>query len=216
MTLLWPYGRLVVRVAQPHAAATLDKASERCHNEHMHAHNSSSRTAARTVLALATIALSSLAACGGGSGSSSSPASAAKSACAKSTPKPIELAVADYLKKSDLVAQRFLMAVGTDSALDDDGMRALQDNGPTYLYPTDPAQQAKVKGQLISMGSFTTMLVAKKAEKADASSATITLSGHYVTGEHDGQKGPVRTYSFTCNADSASWRLANSTEEKSS
>jgi hypothetical protein len=185
----------------------------------MHAHNSSSVTAARAMLALATIALSSLAACGGGSGSSSSSsssASAAKSACAKSIPKPIELAIADYLKKSDLVAQRFLMAAGTDSALDDDGMRALQDKGPTYLYPADPAQQAKFKGQLVGMGPYTTMLVAKKAEKADASSATITLSGHYVTGEHDGQKGPVRTYSFTCNADSASWRLANSTEEKSS
>jgi hypothetical protein len=118
----------------------------------------------------------------------------------------LPLAIGTYVKEATPKPQRFLVSVGTDTALGDAGLRALQDKGPTYLFPADPAMQTNVRSQLHDKGDYTTMLVVKKGGAVNGPRASIDLVGHYVGGEEDGQRAARRTFTFAC--DSTGWRLA--------
>ncbi|MCO4101137.1 hypothetical protein [Gemmatimonas sp.] len=151
------------------------------------------------------------AACGDGT-PSKDPASGNKQAatgptCVSLDTTPVGLAVLDYITAADPHPQRFLSAVGTDSALPDDGFKTLQDKGPTYFYTSDPKGQAQVKAKLESAGPYASMLVVYKGkiEAENGNAVTVTLGGHYVGGEHEGKVAPVRQITVRC--DSTGWRL---------
>jgi len=151
-------------------------------------------------------------ACGGtGSGAKKTAqagASASTGPCRATLEQAVGLAVSQYIKGVKPKPERFLVSAGTDSALGDAGLVALQDKGPTYLYPGDPALQAQVRGQLHEKGDYTTLLVVRKGAESKEGAASVSLAGHYVGGETDGQHVNARSYRFAC-ADSV-WQLKDS------
>lgn len=118
----------------------------------------------------------------------------------------LPLAVAVYIKEAKPKPERFLVATGTDTSVGDAGMRALQDKGPTYMFPGDPTLQATVRAQLHEKGDYTTLLVVKKGGAVHGSTASIDLAGHYIGGEDEGKHAGARTFTFAC--DSSGWRIA--------
>jgi hypothetical protein len=147
---------------------------------------------------------------GGGSDAKTAQAGSGKSSgpCRATLEQAVGLAVSQYVKGAKPKPERFLVSAGTDSALGDAGLVALQDKGPTYLYPGDAALQAQVRGQLHAKGDYTTLLVVRKAAASNDGSASVSLAGHYVGGESDGQHVDPRSYRFAC-ADSV-WQLKDS------
>ena len=163
------------------------------------------RVARAALLPLAAVLLG---ACGGGDGGDGGrPARAASSPCGTAGPALAQRAVIEFLKlQQDPYPQRFLMAAGTDSALPEPGLRALQDKGPTYFYPADTAQQRKVRAKLDSVGSYNTILVAWRGMESSDSVATVRLSGTFVGGKHDGKLAAPRAMRFAC--DSTGWKYS--------
>lgn len=112
--------------------------------------------------------------------------------------------VKDFITDADPFPQRFLYIPGTDSTPPEDGVLALQDKGPTYMYPASGDQQAVVRSKLSSIGDFASLLVAYHGfKRTDATHAVIRLSGVYVTGKADGKTIPVTDFQMHC--DSAGW-----------
>jgi hypothetical protein len=186
-----------------------------------------SRTArpARSALVVLAPALLGLAACGGGdrpddkdsfiarSRKAINDTAEAATRCAPGTDPALTLAVADYIRRADPKPQRFLVAVGTDSALPEAGQRALQDRGPMFLFPGSAALQAQARAMLHDKGDYTTMLVVlREATRAD-SAATIRLDGHYVGGEEDGRNAGPRRYQLVCTT-AGGWKLAQAAPER--
>jgi hypothetical protein len=100
--------------------------------------------------------------------------------------------------------QRFLYVTGTDTTPPDAGILALQDKGPTYMYPASGDQQAIVKTKLTSIGDYASLLVAYHGfKRTDPQHATIRLSGTYISGKADGRTLPVQDYPLAC--DSSGW-----------
>jgi hypothetical protein len=112
--------------------------------------------------------------------------------------------VRDYLMDASPTPQRFLYVPGTDSSPPDAGILALQDKGPTYMYPASGDQQAIVKTKLTSIGDYASLLVAYHGfQRKDPQHGTIRLSGTYISGKADGKTIPVRDFPLEC--DSAGW-----------
>ena len=112
--------------------------------------------------------------------------------------------IRDYLMSAEPTPQRFLYVAGTDSAPPDAGILALQDKGPTYMYPPSGDQQQVVKTKLTSIGDYASLLVAYHGfQRKDPQHATIRLSGTYISGKADGKTIPVQDYPLAC--DSAGW-----------
>ena len=113
--------------------------------------------------------------------------------------------VRDFITSAaDPTPQRFLYVVGTDSTPPEPGVLALQDKGPTYMYPPSGDQQAIVKTKLTSIGDYASLLVAYHGfKRTDPQHATIRLSGTYISGKADGKTVPVQDYPLAC--DSAGW-----------
>lgn len=158
-----------------------------------------------------------LAACGDGSGAKDSSVSGNKQAaavpqCANADTTALRRAVLDYITTADPLPQRFLSAFGTDSALPEDGFKALQDKGPTYFYNDNPKNQAQVRQKLADAGPYTSMLVVYKGrtESDNGNTVTFSLGGHYIGGEHEGKVSPVRQIMVSCDSTGA-WRLPKPT-----
>ena len=161
-------------------------------------------------LALLTLAVA-LAGCGGGTGDTRR-STAGAGACAPATDALAHSAVLEYLKlQTDPYPQRFLVAAGTDSALPESGLRALQDKGPTYFYPADTTQRAKVRAKLDSVGTYTTILLAWKGMESSDTASAVRLSGTFVGGKHDGRTAPSRTMHFACDSTGWHYTRADST-----
>lgn len=135
--------------------------------------------------------------------------------CASAEPAVVGPAVLAYITaQRDPTPQRFLFAVGTDSALPDPGVVALQDRGPTYMYPANEAQRAVVRARLAQVGPWASLLVSYRGvRQVDSTHAVVRLGGRFVGGAADGVVAPGRALSFTC--ESGSWRLTRATEERS-
>ncbi len=170
------------------------------------------RSAARAAFALAT--LLPLVACGGGGGDSATRRPAPRTAaervaaerpCPPGTGEAIGVAVTDYIKRAQPKPQRFLVSVGTDSALPDGGLRALQDKGPTYLFPGSAALQAQARALLHEKGDYTTLLVVLKEATRQERAASVRLDGHYVGGEEEGKTAGPRSFQLECFE--GKWRL---------
>jgi len=134
-------------------------------------------------------------------------------ACRASLEDAVGLAVTRYIKAAKPKPERFLVSAGTDSALGDAGLTALQDKGPTYLFPGDPALQKTVRDQLHQKGDYTTLLVVRKTAEAKDGGASVSLDGHYIGGDDEGKAAGPRSYRFAC--DTAGWHLKDSTAEQS-
>jgi hypothetical protein len=112
--------------------------------------------------------------------------------------------VRDYIMEQDPFPQRFLYVPASDSTPPDPGLLALQDKGPTYMYPASGDQQTVVRKNLNSIGDYASLLVAYHGfKRQDAQHATIRLSATYVTGKADGKTVPVQDYLVSC--DSSGW-----------
>ncbi len=150
------------------------------------------------VLALA------LAACGGESqprsGGDEVPLAAAGSGCEQADSSVATLAVLDYITTAVPFPQRFLHAIGTDSALPDDGLKVLQAKGPTFYYAGSDAAKAKLRDKLENDGPFATLLVVMRSQdhSADGQREAITLAGHYVSNKDHGKELEPRTYQYRC------------------
>jgi hypothetical protein len=134
-------------------------------------------------------------------------------ACSAPGDEVISMAVAAYLEQVTPRPKRFLIAVGTDSVLPDAGRAALQDKGPTFLYPSDPAQQAAMRSQLAAKGAYPTLLVVYRGmRRLDDARAMVRVGGHFVGGAEDGRAAPSRAIYFQC--DTARWHVSHAEEER--
>ncbi|MGZ8491761.1 MAG: hypothetical protein ACXWZS_06070 [Gemmatirosa sp.] len=132
--------------------------------------------------------------------------------CAPGTDDALTLAVREYVKQATPKPQRFLVSVGTDSALPEAGQRALQDRGPMYLFPAAPALQQQIRTLLHEKGDYTTLLLVLRDASRRDSTVTVRLDGHYVGGEEDGRPAGPRVYQASCSA--GAWRLAGAAPER--
>lgn len=162
------------------------------------------------VSAVVVAAALMLAACSGGEGRKTS----SEVTCRQSKDSATWRAVVAYAKSSEHSAQRFLSITATDSALPEVGVAALQDRGPTWLFPADSAGRTKVRDRL-NDGIANTLLVYWHGMRPEGDTAmAITLSGRYIGGKLDGTLEKERVYRFTCPDDR--WVLADSAELKKS
>ena len=108
--------------------------------------------------------------------------------------------------------RRFLNAAGTDSALPERVLEAVQDKGPTYFYPGDEAGRQVVLAKLKDAGPWATLLVVWRGnEVQNDSTVVIRLAGHYVGGDEDGQAAPQKSLTFAC--DTMPWRFVRSSTD---
>lgn len=162
------------------------------------------------LLAPAAVALGLLTACSGG-GESRKRAGA--SACRQSTDSATWQAVLAYIKAASPYPQRFLSAAGTDSALPDVGVSALQEKGPTYFFPADSASRMKVRKRMDDMGPYNGLLVAWHGSRRESDTLlVIRLGGRYIGGSHEGEVGKARAFVFGCTNNR--WQLRRQEEEK--
>ena len=124
----------------------------------------------------------------------------------------IALAVRDFIKHSEPKPMRFLTAAGTDSAIPDEGIRELQDKGPTYFYAGADAARKKVREKLELAGPFTALLVVMRGDrKNEDGTEVVSLGGHYVTGQFDGKAAASHAYTMSC--DTAGWRIKTKADQ---
>lgn len=142
------------------------------------------------------------------------PGGGADSRCVAPDDAVVGAAVTNYIKNLNPTPQRFLIGVGSDSALPAGAHRALQDKGPTWLFPPDSAMQATVRANLADKGDFSTLLVIYRGtQRLDEARTVVRLGGRYVGGEHDGKVAASRTIHFNC--DSLGWTFSRTEEERS-
>ena len=151
-----------------------------------------------------------LAACSGGESKKTS----SGVVCRQSKDSATWRAVVAYAKSSDPYAQRFLSASAGDSALPEVGVEALQDRGPTWLFPADSVGRGKVRDRL-NDGVANTLLVYWHGMRPEGDTAmAVTLSGRYIGGKLEGTIAKQKVYRFTCPDDR--WVLTDSAEMKKS
>ena len=119
----------------------------------------------------------------------------------------IALAVIAFVKQVAPTPQRFLAAVSSDSAIPDAARAALQDRGPTYLWPPDSVQRAKVRQKLMSVGDYTALAVVYKGmSHPDETHTIIKLGGHFVDVGKGASPSVVADIEMACDSTSK-WRV---------
>ena len=172
----------------------------------------------RMAAAASLVAVALLAACSGPEADAARARTAARNAARAAagcgsldTAAVVSLAVKQFVATTDPKPLRFLYMAGTDSMLPSSGSRALQDKGPTYLWPADPAKQEPVRKKLSDAGPWNALLVSYKGvTQPTPSTATVRLGGTWIGPVDDGKQLGVKTASFECRTvgDSADrWRL---------
>lgn len=131
-------------------------------------------------------------------------------------------AVAQFIATTEPKPLRFLYMSGTDSMLPDGGVRALQDKGPTYLWPADAKQQPIVRKRLSDAGPWNALLVTYRGTVpsgvATGEGVRVRLGGHWIGHDDDGKSLPPKAATFECRSvgDSAHvWRMTGMAEEQS-
>lgn len=122
------------------------------------------------------------------------------------------VAIRDFIKNSVPKPMRFLTAAGTDSAVPEEGLRALQDKGPTYFYAGTEAQKKKVRDKIELAGPFTALLIVMRSDKRnDDGTEVVSLGGHYITGEFDGKRAASQAYTMSC--DTSGWSIKSKADQ---
>lgn len=135
-------------------------------------------------------------------------------ACEKEVPgkSPLQVALRHYVKGADPIPRRFLTVVGSDSALPEMGTKVLAEYGPTYYWAGSEKSKADLREKLERVGPYPALLVVIRGNtKVNATTQSIRLGGHYVTGEFHGKVATSRQYSVTCGA--AGWVIKDTKEE---
>ena len=134
------------------------------------------------------------------------------------TARVVRLAVTQFVSTADPKPLRFLYMAGTDSTLPAAGSRALQDKGPTYLWPADPTKQAPVRKRLSDAGPWNALLVTYKGvSQPTPKTARVRIGGTWIGPVDDGKQLGVKAASFECKSagDSAHiWRLTGIAPEQ--
>jgi hypothetical protein len=112
-------------------------------------------------------------------------------------------AVTGFLDKSDPEPGFLLYIPSTDSTPPPAAVQAMQDRRTTYMYSTDPSQQAVVEQRIKSYGGYDALLVAYHGiSRADPLHPVVTFSGRYVAGSESRGK-PLGPFKITLQCDSA-------------
>lgn len=125
---------------------------------------------------------------------------------------PLQVALRHYIKGAEPIPRRFLSVVGTDSAVSEAGMKVLAEYGPTYYYTGSDAVKAKLKDNLERIGPYPALLVVVRSnKKVNATTQSVRVGGHYISGEFDGKVATSREYTLLCAE--AGWVIKESKEE---
>ena len=177
------------------------------------------RLVAGVTLAPALCAL--LAACSGGDRKASDARIAARAGAgcgSLDTNTVVARAVTQFVTTTDPKPLRFLYMAGTDSMLPEAGQRAIQDKGPTYLWPATPAQQPIVRKKLEDAGPWNALLVTYKGiVQPTPETARVRIGGTWIGPVDDGKQLGVKVASFECSTvgDSAhTWRFTSIAAEQ--
>ena len=146
-------------------------------------------------------------ACGDGGKSATPGGRVAKGRCGVPGDSTIARAVTEFVKGVTPTPQRFLATVASDSAIPDAARAALQDRGPTYLYPPDSVNRAKIRQKLMSVGDYTALAVVYRGmSQPDATHATIRIGGHFVDVGKGTPPSAAADLEFACDS-TTSWRF---------
>jgi hypothetical protein len=153
-------------------------------------------------LLIAAIAAASACSAGETTDKPATPAVTSTRPCTTPADSVLGLATAAFTRHISPKPHRYLVPVGTDSALPASALWALQTSGATLnLFPRDTAQQRKVKAQLGANGSYTMLLVNYHGQRTLPDGRTaLDFSGHYMGGDVEGKAVPRTTIVFTCHA----------------
>jgi len=150
----------------------------------------------------ASALLITLGACGGGSGGG---AQASANCPAMDSPEYTS-AIDEYLHDLNPQPLRFLFYASGDSALPDAARSVLEEKGPTYLYPTDPADQKKQLDNLKMKGDAVTLLLLYTGIDTTRAGNTIGFAGRYLDKSDSGKTSPPKSILFQCR--DHQWRPA--------
>ena len=166
----------------------------------------------RAVLVMPAAALLiALGACGGGSGGGAQ----ASGKCAVPDGPEISSALDQYLKAVDPEPQRFLYYAIGDSALPDPAVTDLQAKGPTYIWPSDPAQQKKQLESLKNKGDAITLLVLWTGmDTTKTSSSSIGFAGRFLDDADSDKRVPATRIGLQCRGDQ--WQVMPASNAKPS
>lgn len=143
----------------------------------------------------ATAVLIALSSCGGGSGGGAQ----AFGKCGAPDGPEITSALDQYLAGLDPQPQRFLYYAVGDSALPDQALTELQAKGPTYIWPSDPAQQKKQLESLKNKGEAITLLVLWTGmDTTKTSSSSVGFAGRFMDAADSDKTAPARNIGLQC------------------
>jgi hypothetical protein len=161
----------------------------------------------RTDPVVVALLVATAAACGGGGdGERGGRPSGSAIRCADPGDSVLYKAVSAYVRQLEPRPVRFVMAYTGDDALPSAARAAMQQIGPTFIWPSDTAQQARTRDMLRERGQFTTMLLSFKGmERTGRDEVVVRFGGTYIGGDLDGRQAPLGSVTFGC--DRARWVL---------
>ena len=114
----------------------------------------------------------------------------------------VGLATLQFMKHLSPKPHRYLIPVGTDSALPGRAHWALQSGSATLnMWPRDTAQQRVVKEKVGAKGAYTMLLVSYHGQRTlPDGRIALDFSGHYMGGDVDGRAVPRTPVIFSCHA----------------
>ncbi|HEY7896167.1 MAG TPA: hypothetical protein VIC24_14795 [Gemmatimonadaceae bacterium] len=159
----------------------------------------------------ATAVLIALGACGGGSGGGAQ----ASGNCGAPDGPEITSALDQYLAGLDPQPQRFLYYAVGDSALPYPAVTELQAKGPTYIWPSEPAQQKKQLESLKSKGDAITLLVLWTGmDTTKTSSSSVGFAGRFMDAEDSDKPVPGKNIGLQCRGNQ--WQVTPAPNAKPS
>ena len=150
------------------------------------------------------VVLGAALACSTGENTTDRPAAASPArACSTPADSIVGLATVQFTRFITPKPHRYLIPVGTDSALPTGAYWALQTSGATLnMWPRDTAQQKKVRDQLGAKGAYTMLVVSYHGQRALPDGRTaLDFSGSYMGGDVDGKVVPHTPIVFSCHAE---------------
>ncbi len=130
--------------------------------------------------------------------------------CAPPTLAITDSAVVAFFDSVEPPPRRFLIATSDygDSSLPEPARVAMGMQGPTYLFPADPAVNQPVRDRLVRSGPFPALLVFYHGMQPQGDTGVdITFSGRFVTGPHEGIIAPHTPVRMVCGAN-GTWQVA--------
>jgi hypothetical protein len=149
-----------------------------------------------------------IAACSGGNERAGSPI-----ACVEPGDSVLYKAATAYLRALEPKPVRFVLAPSGPDALPSAARAAVQQVGPTFLWPAGNDLQQQMRETLKQKGQFTTLLVTFKGmQRTGRDEVVVRYGGRYIGGDLDGREANVGAVHFFC--ETARWQLDTTMVEK--